>query len=270
MPRFPSDIGEFIIGESPIGGSIITPPDIINAIPYPRPVVIDDDVPDGLAPFDYLDTVMSQFANSPQILQLISTFWAWLDQAPNLDLFFRMIWDIDNAVGYGLDVWGRIVVVGRVVELSTIGLPLGFEEQIFGVGSFGQGVFYSGGAVTTNYRFSDDAYRKLILAKAMANITDGGITSINAILMALFGDRGKCYVQEQQLAPYLGFGEGAILTPNYNESFGFGPLYSGQPILNMTMTYTFEFQPTPVEMAIIQQSGVLPKSTGVHASVLIL
>lgn len=38
----------------------------------------------------------------------------------------------------------------------------------------------------------------------------------------------------------------------------------------MTMSYTFDFQPTPVEMAIIQQSGVLPKPTGVSAYVNIL
>lgn len=41
-------------------------------------------------------------------------------------------------------------------------------------------------------------------------------------------------------------------------------------ITTMTMSYTFDFQPTPVEMAIIQQSGVLPKPTGVSAYVNIL
>jgi Protein of unknown function (DUF2612) len=37
----------------------------------------------------------------------------------------------------------------------------------------------------------------------------------------------------------------------------------------MTMTYTFAFQLSPVELAIVTQSGVLPKPTGVLASVVV-
>ena len=35
----------------------------------------------------------------------------------------------------------------------------------------------------------------------------------------------------------------------------------------MTMIYKFEFVLTPVELAIVLQSGVLPKPTGVSATV---
>ncbi|WP_415752057.1 DUF2612 domain-containing protein [Mesorhizobium sp. B2-1-8] len=38
----------------------------------------------------------------------------------------------------------------------------------------------------------------------------------------------------------------------------------------MTMTYSFAFQLTPVELAIVQNSGVLPKPTGVKASIVII
>lgn len=38
----------------------------------------------------------------------------------------------------------------------------------------------------------------------------------------------------------------------------------------MTMTYTFTFALTPVELAIVLNSGVLPKPTGVAASVVLL
>ena len=37
--------------------------------------------------------------------------------------------------------------------------------------------------------------------------------------------------------------------------------------LNMTMTYKFEFTPTPVQLAILTQSGVFPKPTGVSYTV---
>jgi hypothetical protein len=38
----------------------------------------------------------------------------------------------------------------------------------------------------------------------------------------------------------------------------------------MTMAYVFTFGLTPVELAIVQNSGVLPKSTGVAATVVLL
>jgi hypothetical protein len=262
---YPSWIGGFSIGQSPIEQSPTgTGPD------YPPIPVIDNDVPSNLAPFDWRATIMSQFANSPRITALIDSLWTCIDQKKNLDAFFNLVWNIDTAQGYGLDVWGRIVVVDRVLKLPTSGLPLGFYEETYGVGSFGQGVFYSGDMLTTNYRLSNDAYRKLVLAKAMANITDGSITSINAILMLLFGARGNCYVQEMRLSEYLGFGEAETLTPNYIETFGFARFYSGEPLTTMTMSYTFEFQPDPVELAIIEQSGVLPKPTGVKAFINII
>ena len=37
--------------------------------------------------------------------------------------------------------------------------------------------------------------------------------------------------------------------------------------LNMTMTYTFRFPLTPVQLAIVQNSGVLPRTSGVAATV---
>ena len=39
--------------------------------------------------------------------------------------------------------------------------------------------------------------------------------------------------------------------------------------LNMTMTFTFAFQPTPVQLSIIYNSGVLPIPAGVAASIVI-
>ena len=37
----------------------------------------------------------------------------------------------------------------------------------------------------------------------------------------------------------------------------------------MVMTYTFDFPLSPVEIAIVSQSGVLPRSTGVSATIVI-
>ena len=184
--------------------------------------------------FNVWKTVLSQYANSPILTQLIEDFEEWLDPTANFDLFFDNIWNIDTAVGYGLDVWGRIVGVTRVLQVAET-TYMGMEGPTGASGDpFNESPFYSGESLTNNFSLTDAAFRTLIFAKALANITDGSIPSINQLLLNLFPGRGNCYVADG---------------------------------LNMTLTYTFEFALSPVEQAIVAQSGVLPKSTGVLASV---
>jgi hypothetical protein len=185
---------------------------------------------------DVLRTVISQYANSPTLLQLIENFDQYIDPSADIDAFYNMVWNVDTAVGRGLDIWGKIVGLdhGRLLKIPAAELDLGFKEAgIASATSFGSGVFYSGGTVTENYYLSDDAFRTLILVKAMANISDGSIPSYNQLLQNLFKGRGRCYVND------LG---------------------------NMQMRYTFEFYLEPWEQAIITQSGALPRPTGVLAS----
>ncbi len=200
-------IGFFIIGVSPIG-----------------------DIP----AFDFWTTVISQYANSSIITQLIGNFFQYIDPTSNLASFFDLMWNVDTAQGYGLDVWGRIVGVIRTINLPNAGRYLGFEEQSVTIDPFNQSPFYAGVPLTTSYQLSDDAFRILIYAKALANISNGSIPSINQLLLNLFPGRGNCYVTDG---------------------------------LNMSMTYTFTFALTSTEVAIITQSGILPKSTGVSATV---
>ena len=80
------------------------------------------------------------------------------------------------------------------------------------------------------YSLSDTAYRKLIMAKALANISATTIPSLNRILNKLFPNRGRCYVQD------LG---------------------------DMAIKYVFEFKLQAFEVAIIEVSGVMPKPAGV-------
>jgi hypothetical protein len=152
----------------------------------------------------------------------------------DFDAFFKFCWDVDTAVGYGLDRLGRVVGVSRVLHLPSTGVYFGFD-QASDAEPFDQAPFYSGAAqLTTNYNLGDDAYRKLILAKALANISDGSIPSINQILMNLFSDYGDCYVTDGG---------------------------------DMTMTYTFGSTLSAVDFAIVAQSGVLPKPCGVAATI---
>lgn len=185
-------------------------------------------------------TILSQYANSPTIMQLITNMNAYLDPTANINAFYDLLWNVDTAVGYGLDVWGRIVGVGRVLRITGAEY-FGFDGPGGPSGlPFNQGVFYNGQPLTSNYALLDGPYRVLILAKALANISDGTISAINQILINLFSPTGLLPVSGNS---YVTDGE------------------------DMTMTYTFSAHLDPVQTAIVFQSGVLPRPCGVSASV---
>lgn len=183
-------------------------------------------------PFDISRTIISQYANSPIITGVLANLAQSIDQTANLDQFYRLVWNIDTAQGWGLDVLGRIVGVRRVLRIAAPGTYLGFQQDAAAV-PFGFGIWYGLGTSSDNYTLTDDAYRRLILAKAALNITDASIPSINRILMALFTGYGNVYVRDNG---------------------------------GMSMTYVFSAPLSAVDFAIVTQSGVLPKPVGVTAA----
>ena len=213
-PAYPQEssdsnaIGNFIIGVSTIG-----------------------DIPT----FNVWKTIIAQYANSAILTRLIENMDAYLDPTINFQNFFDQVFNVDTAIGHGLDVWGRIVGVSRVLSVPSSDEYLGFEEALPGSEPFNQAPFFSGQQVTNNFILTDNAYRTLIFVKALANICDGSIPAINQILLNLFPNRGNCFVVDN---------------------------------LDMTMAYKFEFVLSALELAIIAQSGALPKSTGVSTSVI--
>lgn len=178
---------------------------------------------------NWTDTVVSQYKNSPTILYLLEALNNAVDPSENIDTFYSLVWNLDTAQGWGLDVWGRIVGVERTLKVTSFEDFFGFTEAADDEG-FGQAPFWNEVPATDVYQLSDTAYRVLILVKAMRNIARTDSKSINAILMAMFAGRGNTYVTDT----------GA-----------------------MSSRFNFEFQLTPVEVAIIQQSGCLPRSAGV-------
>jgi Protein of unknown function (DUF2612) len=191
--------------------------------------------PIGTIPwFDRWRTVISQYGNSDRLNALIESVEP-VDPTVNFDFFYDNIWNIFSARGVGLDIWGRIVGVQRVLHVQETGKYFGFAEATgLTVDPFDQSPFYDGTLLTNNFALSDDAFRTLIYAKALTNICDGSIPAINQVLLSLFPDRGNCYCTDGG---------------------------------DMTMTYTFEFTLTDVEAAILVQTEVLPKPAGVFAEV---
>jgi hypothetical protein len=176
---------------------------------------------------NFRQTIISQYQNDPIVMALMQSFNDAIDPAPLIQNFFDKVWNVLTADDYGLDVWGRIVGVGRYVNMSgakRFGFATGFYP-------FNSGAPWGGGlSSSNNYRIGKEAYRQLILVKARANISSCSIPALNKIITALFPGRGRCYVLD------LG---------------------------NMAMAYKFEFPLTDVEFAIVSQSGAIPKPAGV-------
>lgn len=211
-------------------------------IPFPRPLpdsnaigVFEIGVSQigTIPPFDWVSTIQVQYGNSPILLSLIENMFGYIDPTEWFDDFFSLYMNLPTAAGAGLDVLGRIVGVSRVLNIGTQQY-FGFEEALPGPLPFNVGIFYTGGGTTTNFSLADDPYRVLIMAKALGNISDGSMKSINTILSSLFPGRGNAYVTNGQ---------------------------------NMSMTLTFAFTLTPVELAIIEQSGAIPIPEGVSFTV---
>lgn len=188
---------------------------------------------------DWQRTVLSQYVDSPTIMRQLESLNDWLDPTADFQAFYDLVWNLDTAVGYGLDVWGRIVNVKRTISVPNTYKTFGFvvhsspaeEFAPFNVAPFAR----QGGATTLNYRLADDAYRRLIYVKALSNISGCAIPVLNVLLQLLFPGRGRCYVSD------LG---------------------------HMKMRYTFEFTLMTWEVALLIKSNVMIRPTGVLASLL--
>jgi len=180
-------------------------------------------------------TIQKQYSNSPVLLALLDDFSQWVDMSKFTADFLRTVWDISTAEGFGLDIWGRILGRSRYIVAAQVpGNNFGFN--INGAAgtpwkAFGQAPFFNGapsGAVS--YLLSDEDYRQLLLVKAAANIASCDCPSLNYLLRAMFGNRGKCYVGYDPATP-------------------------------MHIGYHFEFTPTAIEQAIIE-SNLFPVPAG--------
>lgn len=185
-------------------------------------------------------TIMIQYVNSTKLLGLIDTFNQAVGPESFIDDFYDLIWNIETATTYGLDVWGSIVVVDRLLTVTETPAYFGFEEALSDPAvvddpqPFGQAPFYNHESATSTISLSDDVYRKLIMMKAMANITNCTVPSMNAALMYMFGDSGVCYVRNDG---------------------------------GMAISYVFEFELSSAELAIAQSSGALPSPAGVTVNI---
>lgn len=181
-------------------------------------------------------TIISQYANSPVLDALIDFMSQDINPDADIDAFYDYVWNVATAQGFGLDIWGRIVGVGRDLNIPGTVVNFGFSEGA-GYYPFDEQPFYNGPPATSVYTLGDEAYRTLILVKALSNISNVTASSLNNLLQVLFAGRGRCYVVDT----------GA-----------------------MQIRYVFEFILQPYEQSIFTNSNAIARPAGVGASLLIV
>lgn len=186
-------------------------------------------------------TIISQYGQSATITQLIRNMDEYIDPRTDFAAFYDFVWNVDTAQSWGLDIWGRIVGVSRLLRIAGVDPIVGFDNASnpkdwvpMSQGRFARNNEGAGGQA---YELNDAAYRVLILTKALSNISATNSRSLNQLLRNLFPNRGRVYVRD------LG---------------------------GMEMQFVFNFSLSPVERAIVTQSGVLPHPAGVLYSVIIV
>lgn len=147
---------------------------------------------------DYLDRqeyVQSQYGNSPTIKKLLNDFRDKILPGVDIDVVYKNIIDIETASGVGLDVWGRIVGIERNIYIddSYVDYPVfGFRGGGENAHPFNQGVFFDPEQVISGERvlvtLEDDYYRRLILYKALANISSADMATLNRLAAKLYED----------------------------------------------------------------------------------
>ena len=173
------------------------------------------------------ETLISQYANSPVICRLIRRFDDCIDPRTAQQRFYDNLWNVSTSPGFRLEVCGAVFGTEREIMISAQDEYIGFAQ---GFTPFGSGVWSTGEGLERRYRLDDDTYRRVIMLKAMSNIIYATAPHINRLLREMFGTRGRAYFVKNG---------------------------------TMAARYVFEFYLLPVERAIIRQSDLLPRPSGV-------
>ena len=148
---------------------------------------------------DIHDTIQSQYSDSPVIISLIENTYEVITPHKDFDIFYKNVFDVRTASGWGLDVWGRLVACNREIVTGE------FQNDYVGFGpannvlnpdldTFDNAPFYSP-VVSQTFYLEDNAYRLLVMCKAMTNISTGTLPEINSILKKVLPNHNVAVVK---------------------------------------------------------------------------
>lgn len=130
------------------------------------------------------ETILSQYSASPHILGLTEQMAGYIDPTDNISLFYRKIFDIETAEGYGLDVWGVILALPREIVTSTSDW-FGYDQSL--LQPFNNAPFFNPLQASDHYEISDEIYRKALMFKARVNIGNTTAAEISGALSEVLG-----------------------------------------------------------------------------------
>lgn len=173
--------------------------------------------------------MIGQYKHSEKFVKLDNALVDAFDDSSIWKDWYNIYYNISTATGAGLDWWGKRLNQGR-----------GFEYQ-------GNSYYLQGTQTVDGLTFTaeemENLYRKVLQMKAMSNISNLCLYSINEMLKAVFAEEGRCYCIE-----VMNIEQGALINTG-----------------TMEIRYVFEFYVNKVFKAIIE-SGLLPHPTGVGVS----
>ena len=141
--------------------------------------------------WDIAETVQSQYATSKRMRAVIDAFWQAINPKSDIDLLYKKLVNPRTAEGWGLDIWGRIVAIGRSYLAVEDDTPyFGFDPPGDVVNprldNFGNAPFYK--QVLGKVRLGDTAFRTYVFLKALINISNSSLASLNRMVKLLFPD----------------------------------------------------------------------------------
>lgn len=155
---------------------------------------------------DLKETILSQYANSPILMAIIEGMNDAIDPRFAIEDFYNILWNLNTASGWGLDIWGRIVGVSRNVQMSdpdaiTFGFKTTPQDSKFT--PFNVAPFSGAGAQFQTYQLPDSLYKQLIIIKAASNILYATAPNINKYMKTIFDDRAYYYITGHMTAKYI-------------------------------------------------------------------
>lgn len=103
--------------------------------------------------------IQSQYSESVTICKLLEDFREDISPTADIQMFIKNVMSLETAAGKGLDILGRIIGIERTISYKN-----------------------------NSYTLSDELYRSLLKYKALANITDTSLATLNKMTNILFPD----------------------------------------------------------------------------------
>ena len=131
-----------------------------------------------MSEFNIDKVIQSQYANSKRINDIINNFWDCINPENDIKNIYDKIINLNTAVGFGLDIWGRIVAISReFISVELKNKYLGFDPQGVHhtrIDTLDNAPFYQ--RIDGKVLLSDEGYRFYILIKAMINISNSSLS----------------------------------------------------------------------------------------------